>query len=213
MGLGRRKDQRRLVMETAKYLVAALAALLPSTALIISCQAQQNELKPAFHTSDRCVACHNGLKTPSGADVSIGLDWRASIMANSSRDPYWHASVRRESMDHPESQSAIEDECSTCHMPMSHYEAKLQGRKGEVFAHLPFTNGNKADAEAGDGVSCSICHQISKEHLGTQESFDGGFVVEPPRSKKDHPEYGPFDVDPGHQTIMESSTGGFAPTQ
>jgi len=191
----------------------ALAVVVSSATLAINSGAQEKTLKPAFHTSDRCVACHNGLKTPSGADVSIGLDWRASIMANSSRDPYWHASVRRESLDHPESQSAIEDECSTCHMPMSHYEAKLQGRKGEVFAHLPFTNGSKGNAEAEDGVSCSICHQISKEHLGTQESFNGGFVVEPPRSKNDHPEYGPFAVDPGHQTIMESSTGGFVPTQ
>ena len=26
------------------------------------------------------------------------------------------------------------------------------------------------------------------------------------------PEYGPFDVDPGHQTLMHSSTGGFLPT-
>jgi hypothetical protein len=191
----------------------AVFAVLASTALIVDSAAQQNEVKPAFHTSDRCVACHNGLKSPSGADVSIGFDWRASIMANSSRDPYWHASVRRESMDHPESQPLIEDECSTCHMPMSHYEEKLQGRKGEVFAHLPFTNGNKRNAEAEDGVSCSICHQISKEKLGTPESFNGGFVIEPPLSRSDHPEYGPFSIDPGHQVIMESSTGGFVPTQ
>jgi hypothetical protein len=49
-----------------------------------------------FQTSDRCIACHNGLSTPSGQDVSIGFAWRASIMANSSREPYWQASVRRE---------------------------------------------------------------------------------------------------------------------
>jgi len=50
-------------------------------------------LKPEFQTSDRCVACHNGLTTKSGEDISIGLDWRPSMMANSSRDPYWQASV------------------------------------------------------------------------------------------------------------------------
>jgi len=55
-----------------------------------------------FHTADRCVACHNGLKTSQGEDSSIGLQWRASVMANSSRDPYWQGSVRRESIDHPE---------------------------------------------------------------------------------------------------------------
>ena len=83
---------------------------------------------PQFHTSDRCVACHNGLLTASGEDVSIGFDWRASMMANSSRDPYWQASVRRETMDHAESAAAIEDECAICHMPIPRYEAKLRRR-------------------------------------------------------------------------------------
>src|ERR1700724_3123652 len=80
-----------------------------------------------FQTSDRCFACHVGLITPSGQDVSIATEWRSSIMANSSRDPYWQASVRRESIDHPESQRAIEDECSVCHMPIVRFEAKERG--------------------------------------------------------------------------------------
>ena len=91
-----------------------------------------------FQTSDRCVACHNGLQTASGDDVSIGFDWRASTMANSSRDPYWQASVRRETIDHPSAKAEIEDECATCHMPITRYEAKQRGGHGQVFAHLPF---------------------------------------------------------------------------
>ena len=31
-----------------------------------------------FTHSDDCVACHNGLTTPSGEDVSIGATWRSS---------------------------------------------------------------------------------------------------------------------------------------
>ena len=54
-----------------------------------------------FLTSHDCCACHNGLTTPTGEDVSIGVSWRASMMANSSRDPYWQAAVRREIIDHP----------------------------------------------------------------------------------------------------------------
>jgi len=81
---------------------------------------------------------YNGLSTPSGQDVSIGFAWRASMMANSSRDPYWQASVRRESIDRPSSQAPIEDECSVCHMPITRFEARLRGNTGEVFAHLPF---------------------------------------------------------------------------
>ena len=173
----------------------------------------QSGLKPEFHTSDRCLACHNELTTPSGQDVSIGLHWRASVMANSARDPYWQASVRRETIDHADMSGDIQDECSVCHMPMMHYQAKLQGEKGQVFSYLPFVAHRKAAGAAEDGVTCSVCHQISKEKLGTRESFNGGFVVEKPDSKNDRPEYGPFKIAPGQQHIMDSSTEGFKPTE
>ena len=38
-----------------------------------------------FRTSDRCLACHKGVTTSRGLDVSIGYDWRGSMMANSAR--------------------------------------------------------------------------------------------------------------------------------
>jgi hypothetical protein len=41
--------------------------------------AAKRDQEPAFQTSDRCMACHNELKTPSGRDVSIGFNWRSSI--------------------------------------------------------------------------------------------------------------------------------------
>lgn len=190
----------------------AMASLLLSPIEVHAGDAKK-ELKPEFHTSDRCMACHNRLTTPSGNDISIGLEWRSSIMANSARDPYWQASVRREDMEHPESKAEIEDGCADCHMPISRYQAKLKGKLGEVFAHLPFDNDPEKNAAAEDGVSCSVCHQISKEKLGTRESFNGGFVVEDPRAKDDHPEFGPYAIDPGHLRIMQSSTGGFRPTE
>jgi hypothetical protein len=172
-----------------------------------------NSPRPAFHTSDRCLACHNGLTTPEGKDVSIGFAWRASIMANSSRDPYWQASVRRETLDHPEVRDKIQDECSVCHMPITRYEAKLQKKEGPVFAFLPFNQHNDLQsAQAQDGVTCSVCHQISKQKLGTLESFTGGFVVEQPEGKDDHPEFGPYSIQPGQALVMQSSTGGFRPT-
>jgi hypothetical protein len=169
--------------------------------------------KVEFHTSDRCLACHNRLTAQTGEDVSIGLDWRASIMANSSRDPYWQGSVRRESIDHPESKAAIEDECTICHMPITRYEARQDGKKGEFFSHLPFVPEDKKNAKAEDGVTCSVCHQISKDKLGTRESFNGCFVIDPPTSKNARPENGPFPVPSKYQHIMDTSTGGFQPMQ
>lgn len=132
-------------------------------------------------------------------------------MANSSRDPYWQASVRRESIDHPESQRTIEGECSICHMPIARFEARQQGGQGEVFTHLPLDSDDPAGKQAADGVSCSVCHQISKEKLGTRESFNGGFVIDKPESKGARPEYGPFDIEKGQTRIMQTSTGGFQP--
>jgi hypothetical protein len=188
-------------------------ALLPWLLGMAAHAGGQKQLQPEFHTSDRCLACHNGLKTPSGEDVSIGFAWRSSIMGNSARDPYWQASVRREDLDHPEARAEIEDGCADCHMPIARYQAKLQGRRGEVFAHIPFDADPKKNASAEDGVSCSLCHQIGKEKLGTQESFNGGFIVDPPKSKGDHWEYGPFAIQNGQAHIMQTSTGGFRPVE
>ncbi len=192
--------------------------LIPSIAGLLLCaslQASSTDLRPkhasTFQTSDRCLACHIRLITPSCQDVSIGTDWRSSIMANSSRDPYWQASVRRESIDHPESQRGIEDECSICHMPMARFESKKAGDLGEVFRYLPLDSDDRHDQQAADGVSCSVCHQISAEKLGTRESFNGGFVVDQPSSRAARPEYGPFDIEKGQTRIMQTSTGGFQP--
>jgi hypothetical protein len=168
---------------------------------------------PFFDTSERCLACHNGLTTPSGDDVSIGFDWRASMMANSARDPYWQASVRRETMDHGESSAAIEDECATCHMPMARYRAKTDNRPAQVFAHLGTSANTSASHEALDGVSCSLCHQIGPEHLGTEQSFNGAFHIATPAPGARRPEFGQFEIDSGLKQVMRSSSGGFEPTQ
>src|SRR5262245_47520787 len=93
-------------------------------------QAAGSDRKPAkidlFQTSDRCFACHNGLSTAAGEDISIGFGWRPTLMANSARDPYWQAGVRRETIDHPEAKKDIEDECSKCHMPMARYQSRYE---------------------------------------------------------------------------------------
>src|SRR5213593_146362 len=169
--------------------------------------------KELFQTSDRCFACHNGLSTSTGEDISIGFAWRPTMMANSARDPYWQAGVRRETIDHSESKAAIEDECSKCHMPMARYQSKFDGREGEVFSRLQFGSDNRLDQMAQDGVSCSLCHQIQKEKLGTPESLVGGFVVDTTRNRGKREEYGPFKIDDGENRIMRTSSGGYRPTE
>ena len=203
---GLRCPCRRLVMPLLVLFVSSSPAVAESET---SAHSTPGTL---FETSDRCIACHNGLSTSTGEDVSIGVNWRASMMANSSRDPYWQASVRRETMDHPKAAAAIEDECAVCHMPMSRYEAMVNDREAEVFAHLPFDSDDPSARLAADGVSCSVCHQIEDEKLGGKESFVGRFKISADRTGSERRIYGPFEIDAGLTRIMRSSTG-FQPTE
>jgi len=162
-----------------------------------------------FTHSEDCVACHNNLMTPAGEDVSIGTTWRSTMMGNSARDPYWQASVRRETIDHPMHAAAIQDECAECHMPMANQIARAAGGLGEVFAHLPVSERREEPIHrlAADGVSCTVCHQISSERLGTRESFNGEFVLAPTPPDGARVVFGPYKVDAGRKTIMKSVTG------
>ncbi len=169
----------------------------------------------AFRSSDRCIACHVGMKTGAGEDYSIGFDWRASLMANSSRDPYWQGSIRRETMDHPEASQHIQNECTFCHMAPIRLEDRDAGRDTQVFSRFPFqkVSGKSSASQrlAQDGVTCSVCHQIEKEGLGTDATFNGNVMVSKAVIEDERPEYGPFDPDHGHQTLMHSSTAGYLP--
>ena len=159
-----------------------------------------------FLASDNCQACHNGISTDKGEDVSIGIDWRASMMANAARDPYWQASVRRETLEHAVAAGAIENECSLCHMPMAHVQARSEGRMESVFANLTRGNRSEHSALAQDGVSCSLCHQIEPDKLGKPESFVGGFVVDT-SGKQPRRIMGPFEIKPPLARLMASATG------
>jgi hypothetical protein len=197
--------------------LSAIAAVWAVALLVAAPHAQQTPpAHPAvaghdperFQTAENCVACHNGLVTPSGEDVSIGASWRASMMANSARDPYWQAAVRRETIDHPSVKAEIENECSICHMPMATSNARLAGGHGEVFAHLPIVSASTPEAKlAADGVSCTLCHQIGTERLGSPESFTGGFVVNPTPQGGQRRMFGPYAVDEGRTALMRSATG------
>lgn len=162
-----------------------------------------------FQTSDRCVACHNGMVNSRGDEYSIGGDWKVSVMANASRDPYWQASLRREVLDHAPAAAAIEDECSACHMAIPHYQSRQTGQLTQVFPFLPLNL--HPSKEHADGVSCSVCHQITPERLGTPESDNGNFVVGAPAADGARAEFGPYEIASGLQQVMRSSTAGYHP--
>jgi hypothetical protein len=169
-----------------------------------------------FALATDCLACHNNLAAPDGEDVSIGASWRGSMMANAARDPYVLASVRRETIDHAPHAEEIEDECAACHMPAARRIAHAAGGKASILSHAVVgasaAGGSGGDGEslrefARDGVTCTVCHQITAEGLGTRESFNGNFVVSPPLPDGRRRAFGPFQPDAGRRRIMSSVTG------
>ncbi|MCA8941768.1 MAG: hypothetical protein KDB80_04345 [Planctomycetes bacterium] len=153
-----------------------------------------------FAESETCALCHSAspnataMWNATGDDVSpFGL-WRATMMANSFRDPYWRAQVSKEVAANPEHRAKIEGLCLTCHGPAAHHQARLDG------VESPGVIGSEHDAYAIDGVTCTVCHQANPDNLGKDESFSGNLDI-----RKDKRIYGPFE-DPFFQP-MRMHTG------
>lgn len=160
-----------------------------------------------FITAEQCLVCHNNVSDAEGNDISIGHSWRATMMALSAKDPYWMAGVRRESIDHPTAIEEIEDTCSVCHMPMARTLSASRGEGGQIFAHLDGTYPFPEETAVGaDGVSCTVCHQIKADNLGSHASFDGGYEIDLTMSQN-RSVYGPFEPDAGRTRVMQSATG------
>ncbi len=124
-----------------------------------------------FAGSGVCQKCH-GLDTlglasvdANGDDVNVVDDWRATMMANSARDPFWRAKISHEVLLYPQHKAAIEDKCTSCHAPMGHFDAKHLGALHYGIADMV------GDSLALDGVSCLACHMLAKE--GIAQSYSG----------------------------------------
>ncbi len=163
-----------------------------------------------FSASSQCLACHNGMTGADGRDLSIGAQWRGSVMGHAARDPYWQAGVRREVTDFPEHQTAIEAECSICHMPMDRILRRQAGGQGVIFANLAqgIADMNAPNGPlAADGVSCTVCHQILPDGLGQRSSFVGNFAIDTTTPAGARKAFGPFEVALGQTRIMQSASG------
>ena len=166
-----------------------------------------------FQTSDRCVACHNGITTPTGEDISIGINWRTSMMANAGRDPYWMAGVRRETIDHPTAASAHPGRVH--HLPHADDALRSQaGRRRRAKRSRTFRPTRASSATGWRTMACRArCATRSPDqNLGKRESFVGGFKIDEKTAPGERHVYGPFEIDKGHTTIMKSSST-FQPTE
>lgn len=161
-----------------KKKILILMAIISITAIaggLVGILALPNETSNNFAGSGNCVACHESapgvFEDAAGNNISPVNLWMGSMMANSSKDPYWQAKVSAEVDEYPELAAIIEDKCNTCHTPMGRTEAIFNGEDGYSFADA------MNDPLSMDGVSCTACHQIQPDNFGTPESFSGEYEI------------------------------------
>jgi hypothetical protein len=135
-----------------------------------------------FVTSTGCALCHSNHDAATAMrdarDNEIGPFnlWRATMMANSSRDPYWRALLSVETALRPTIAAEIEAECIKCHAPMASVTASDEGTVADL-TWLKGQYSSGAEQLAVDGVSCTVCHQTKPDNFGTEENFSGNYIL------------------------------------
>ena len=149
-------------------------------------------IQGAFADAASCGNCHSAAtddsgvlrypKQADGEDISPYAGWRHTAMAHSFDDPYFQAVVQDETEHFPSLAGTIEDKCLTCHSPMARTYAHETGLALDT-ADCPTDEDGcyrmdsaHSDMSAREGVSCTLCHQISADNLGT--AFSGGYEVD-----------------------------------
>src|SRR5882672_643729 len=145
-----------------------------------------------FLTSSQCLGCHSASKENMAflfsealqppINISPYTEWRASMMGLAGRDPIFHAQLESEKTLRPSQAGFLDNTCYRCHGVMG--QRQIESDQQQPFEHsmvyaLPDDAEGKYGALARDGVSCAVCHRISKEGLGTQATFTGKFKVDP----------------------------------
>ncbi len=158
-----------------------------------------------FASADGCALCHSAspnataLWSNTGDDVSPHGLWQGTMMAHAAKDPYFRAQLSKEKANNPGHISAIEGLCMRCHTPMAHQTQKIANQPPLSFAEAA------SHPLYSDGVSCTVCHQIQPDGLGTEATFDGQ-----PTIKTGRKIFGPY-ADPGGTPMQVHSA--FTPMQ
>jgi hypothetical protein len=164
-----------------------------------------------FSGSGACAFCHSQLTDSTGKDVSIDAHWRSTMMANAAKDPLWQAKISSEVKRTPGLQAAIEEKCSRCHMGMARYQDLTNGTsegKIKVLGTGYLASTHPLHAAAMDGISCTLCHQVQPESLGTEAVFTGQYAIDTSTSTPYRLAFGPYDQPVQNPMEMHS---GFSP--
>lgn len=127
-----------------------------------------NGFNDLYSGSGECAFCHQDITSSTGENVSISDDWRSTMMANAAKDPFWRAKVSHEILAVPQNQEIIESTCTKCHAPAGNKNAHFLGQMGYTLEEM------ENDPIALDGVTCTVCHQITQASMG---NFSGNFLT------------------------------------
>lgn len=207
----------------------AAPEILPSQTLDKVVSPPGGPIMPGFVSSNVCSGCHDaanlefcetseGCTTPwpemslpfsspsnpaiQRVNVSPWSEWSVSLMGLSGRDPVFQAQRESETKLHPELAGYIDNLCYHCHGVMG--QRTLAQNSTRDYTHGVFLTTSGADTNLGglgrDGVSCTVCHRISGEKLGTEASYTGNFELAKPNVI-----FGPFDKPKDY--VMTNSIG------
>ncbi len=160
--------------------------------------------------SSLCARCHasapraSALRDAAGRAIGPHDLWRGSPMANAAVDPLWRAVLSAEIDALPSRAREIEATCLGCHAPMA-ARTDLDDHGTGSLLHLLACDGDTG-ALARDGVSCTVCHGMSPEGLGTPESFSAGFVLDA-AGRMSGPHERPFTMPMRHHTGFTPAYG------
>lgn len=134
----------------------------------------------AFVTAPVCADCHSNapgsdaMRDEASRPIAPFDLWRSSMMASSARDPLWRAMMSAEIAATPSRKADIEAKCFSCHGPMAKRAGLEDGQLPSL--EMVYTDTDRSQILL-DGVSCTVCHQVTSEDFGEEASYSGNFVL------------------------------------
>jgi len=159
-----------------------------------------------FITSDQCQACHdasilnsslpNMMVEDRTRSIAPYSEWSVSMMGLAGRDPIFYSQLEGETNYYADSLTGfITNTCFKCHGVMGQRQYHIDEQPGDFTRAMAaaWPEGEHKEyaaygSLARDGVSCTVCHHIIDEGLGTPETFTGDFKLGPPDQI-----YGPYE--------------------
>jgi hypothetical protein len=172
------------------------------------------------------------VEMPDGQELlnlSPYAEWSVSPMGLAGRDPIFFSQLQSETNNLPEQAACIENLCLSCHGVMGKRQLAIDTSpdgsdceslfpvppppgvpSGEPFRLAMVTQWPKSDpndkqgygALARDGISCTTCHHVSPDALGTESSYTGNFVTGRPEEI-----FGPYRDDTVVPKPMQNTLG------